>query len=121
MANDTLRLLLIDAHPRRIADPQDDFIFHPRTWQRAARLGQSDQSTWDARLFGEKPRTIQRWVAGHSRIPSTAVILIRALSLGDQRAGRAATRLTPRRACRDQVHVTGVSAGILGPGNAFLD
>ena len=83
MANDTLRLLLIDAHPRRIADPQDDFIFHPRTWQRAARLGQSDQSTWDARLFGEKPRTIQRWVAGHSRIPSTAVILIRALSLGD--------------------------------------
>ena len=36
-----------------------------------------------ARLFGEKPRTIRRWIAGHSRIPSTAVILIRALSLGD--------------------------------------
>jgi len=29
------------------------------------------------------PRTIRRWIAGHSRIPSTAVILIRALSLGD--------------------------------------
>jgi hypothetical protein len=29
------------------------------------------------------PHTIQRWVAGHSRIPSTAVILIRALGLGD--------------------------------------
>ena len=36
-----------------------------------------------ARLFGEKPRTIRRWIAGDSRIPSTAVILIRALSLGD--------------------------------------
>jgi len=36
-----------------------------------------------ARLFGEKPRTIRRWIAGHSRIPSTAVILIRALILGD--------------------------------------
>jgi len=29
-----------DAHPRRFADPQDDSIFHPRTWHRAARLGQ---------------------------------------------------------------------------------
>src|SRR6516162_3389543 len=28
-----------DAHPRRFADPQDDSIFHPRTWHRAARLG----------------------------------------------------------------------------------
>jgi hypothetical protein len=36
-----------------------------------------------ARLFGEKSRTIQRWIAGDSRIPSTAVILIRALILGD--------------------------------------
>src|SRR6516165_1773666 len=27
---------IIDAHPRRFADPQDDSIFHPRTWQRAA-------------------------------------------------------------------------------------
>jgi hypothetical protein len=35
-----------------------------------------------ASLFGEKPRTIRRWIAGHSRIPSTAVILIRALSFG---------------------------------------
>ena len=24
----------------QIADPQDDSIFHPRTWHRAARLGQ---------------------------------------------------------------------------------
>ena len=31
---------IVDAHPRRFADPQDDSIFHPRTWQRAARLGQ---------------------------------------------------------------------------------
>ena len=31
---------IIDAHPRRFADPQDDSIFHPRTWHRAARLGQ---------------------------------------------------------------------------------
>ena len=30
---------IIDAHPRRFADPQDDSIFHPRTWHRAARLG----------------------------------------------------------------------------------
>jgi len=29
-----------DAHPRMFADPQDDSNFHPRTWQRAARLGQ---------------------------------------------------------------------------------
>ena len=29
---------IIDAHPRRFADPQDDSIFHPRTWHRAARL-----------------------------------------------------------------------------------
>jgi hypothetical protein len=36
-----------------------------------------------ARMFGEKPRTIRRWCAGHSRIPSTAVILIRALVLGE--------------------------------------
>jgi hypothetical protein len=36
-----------------------------------------------AKLFGEKPRTIRRWCAGHSRIPSTAVILIRALILGE--------------------------------------
>ena len=35
-ANRRLRLLLIDAHPRRFADPQDDSIFHPRTWHRAA-------------------------------------------------------------------------------------
>ena len=27
---------IIDAHPRRFADPQDDSIFHPRTWHRAA-------------------------------------------------------------------------------------
>src|SRR6516165_11701556 len=38
--NRRLRLLLIDAHPRRFADPQDDSIFHPRTWHRAARFGQ---------------------------------------------------------------------------------
>src|SRR6516164_10691466 len=31
---------VIDAHPRRFADPQDDSIFHPRTSHRAARLGQ---------------------------------------------------------------------------------
>jgi len=31
---------IVDAHPRRFADPQDDSNFHPRTWQRAARLGQ---------------------------------------------------------------------------------
>ena len=31
---------IIDPHPRRFADPQDDSIFHPRTWHRAARLGQ---------------------------------------------------------------------------------
>jgi hypothetical protein len=36
-----------------------------------------------AKLFGEKPRTIQRWIAGESRIPNTAVILIRASVLGD--------------------------------------
>jgi len=30
---------IIDAHPRRFADPQDDSNFHPRTWHRAARLG----------------------------------------------------------------------------------
>ena len=73
-----------------------------------------------ARLFGEKPRTIRRWIAGHSRIPSTAVILIRALILGDLTKEQV-EQLTPRRACRDQVHVTGISAGILGPGNALLD
>ena len=38
MANRRLRLLVIDAHPRMFADPQDDSIFHPRTWHRAARL-----------------------------------------------------------------------------------
>ena len=27
---------IVDAHPRRFADPQDDSIFHPRTWHRAA-------------------------------------------------------------------------------------
>ena len=32
---------IIDAHPCRFADPQDDSIFHPRTWHRAARLGTS--------------------------------------------------------------------------------
>ena len=31
---------IIDAHPLRFADPQDDSIFHPRTWHWAARLGQ---------------------------------------------------------------------------------
>src|SRR6516164_11685716 len=36
MANRRLRLLIIDAHPRMFADPQDDSIFHPRTWHRAA-------------------------------------------------------------------------------------
>jgi hypothetical protein len=34
-------------------------------------------------VYKRRPRTIRRWIAGHSRIPSTAVILIRALSLGD--------------------------------------
>ena len=29
---------IIDAHPRKFADPQDDSIFHPRTWHRAAGL-----------------------------------------------------------------------------------
>ena len=29
---------IIDAHPRRFADPQDDSNFHPRTSHRAARL-----------------------------------------------------------------------------------
>ena len=32
---------IIDAHPRMFADLQDDSIFHPRTWHRAARLGTS--------------------------------------------------------------------------------
>ena len=29
-----------------------------------------------ARLFGEKPRIIRRWIAGHSRIPSTTVNVV---------------------------------------------
>jgi len=29
---------IVDAHLHRFADPQDDSIFHPRTWHRAARL-----------------------------------------------------------------------------------
>src|SRR6516165_8200601 len=32
---------IIDPHPRRFADPQDDSIFLPRTWHRGARLGSS--------------------------------------------------------------------------------
>jgi hypothetical protein len=36
---------IVDAHPRRFADPQDDSIFHPRTWHRAARLGTSASIT----------------------------------------------------------------------------
>jgi len=39
---------IIDAHPRKFADPQDDSIFHPRTWHRAARLGTSASITSSA-------------------------------------------------------------------------
>src|SRR6516162_4486630 len=46
-----------DAHPRRFADPQDDSIFHPRTWHRAARLGRVSfhrlqrSARWQSRVF----------------------------------------------------------------------
>ena len=53
---------IIDAHPRRFADPQDDSIFHPRTWHRAARLGQVSFHLLQRGLRGWSPRGLCRKV-----------------------------------------------------------
>ena len=41
---------------------------------RHLRLGQTEM----ARLLGEEPRTIRRWIAGDTRIPRGTVMIIRA-------------------------------------------
>ena len=46
---------------------------------RHLRLGQTGM----ARLLGEEPRTIRRWIAGDTRIPRGTVMIIRALLVGD--------------------------------------
>jgi len=46
---------------------------------RHLRLGQTEM----ARLLGEEPRTIRRWIAGDTRIPRGTVMIIRALLVGD--------------------------------------
>ena len=46
---------------------------------RHLRLGQTEM----ARLLGDEPRTIRRWIAGDTRIPRGTVMIIRALLVGD--------------------------------------
>ena len=58
---------IIDAHPRRFADPQDDSIFHPRTWHRAARLEVSFHRLQRGCAVGARGRMTLVSRLGHSR------------------------------------------------------
>ena len=54
----------------------------PTQFRNALRHLRLDQTEM-ARLLGEEPRTIRRWIAGDTRIPRGTVMIIRALLVGD--------------------------------------
>src|SRR6516164_6840373 len=69
---------IIDAHPRRFADPQDDSIFHPRTWHRAARLEVRQDHRQLSRLGSKQGCARRATVGGRRGVKGRIVDPIRA-------------------------------------------